>query len=274
MEELKRVPLRPGAENRTYYKYYLKEFAKLPADKTEFLKNPVGRQEDGLNIHERNKLFDPGYLPDEKGIFPTADGGKLVANNTQFPGVTGEMMQWWFAWHGLDPLRYAIWDPYDHYGLDISYEDRAKLLDPTLSLREKCCDIQHVVKESLVMGDAPATLFLDFKKPEDMGYDALKIGTDACSFFVVANVGIESPMGRVPIVMTHMTRDTEYGCELRSRFWMGYNIINGEAKYLMPGGMEFPIEMAHQLLGHNFNEFTNLSEILASVYEDEKDHWE
>ncbi len=74
--------------------------------------------------------------------------------------------------------------------------------------------------------------------------------------------------------MTHMTRDTEYGCELRSRFWMGYNIINGEAQYLMPGGMEFPIEMAHQLLGHNFNEYTNLSEILASVYAEEKDNWE
>ena len=25
------------------------------------------------------------------------------------------MLQWWFAWHGIDPLRYAIWDPYDPY---------------------------------------------------------------------------------------------------------------------------------------------------------------
>ncbi|MCD7922158.1 MAG: phloretin hydrolase [Clostridiales bacterium] len=274
MEDLKRVPLRPGAENRSYYKYYLKEFAKLPVDKAEFLKNPVGRTEDGLDIHERNQLFQPGYLPDERGVFSTADGGKLVANNTKFLNATGEMLQWWFAWHGIDPLRYAIWDPFDHYGLDISFEVRAKLLDPSLSLREKCCDIQHVVKESLVMGNPPDTLFLDFKKPEDMGYDETKIGTAACSFFVGANVGIESPLGRVPIVMTHTARDTADGCELRSRFWMGYNIINGKAEYLMPDGMEFPLEMALQLLGHNFNEFTNLSEILPSVYAEEKDHWE
>ena len=123
------------------------------------------------------------------------------------------------------------------------------------------------------MGEPPATLFLYFEDPVEMGYDASKIGTLCCSSFVCANVEIQSPLGRVPIVMTHMTRDVEDGKELRSRFWMGYNILDGKAEYLMPGGMPFPVELAKQLLGHNFNEFTNLARILPQVYAEEKNNW-
>lgn len=274
MSEFNRVPLRPGAEKRSYYKYYLKDLEPLPDDKAEFLKHPVKDMKDGLSIHDRNDLFQDGYLAGEQGVFQTKEGGKLVANRTVFAGSNGEMLQWWFAWHPLDPLRYAIWDPFDHYGLDLSYEDLHKVLAPGKTLQERCCGIQHVVKESLVIGDPPATMFLNFKKPEDLGYEAEKIGTKACSFFVCANCEIDSPVGRIPSVMTHMARDTEYGCELRSRFWLGYSIIDGEAKYLMPGGAEFPMEMAKQLLEHNFNEFTNLARILPAVYAEEKDNWE
>lgn len=96
-------------------------------------------------------------------------------------------------------LRYAIWDPFDHYGLEISFEDRAKMMDSSLSDLEKCQNVQHVVEELLVMGDEPATLFLNFKNPADIGYEAENIGTDKCSFMVAANVEIQSPFGRVPI---------------------------------------------------------------------------
>lgn len=270
LENLSRVPLKSGAEGKSYYKYYLKDFAVLSDKKKEFLKNPVGEMSAGLNIHKRNKLFDSGYLADEVGIFPTEDGGKLVSNRTVFRDCQGDALQWWFAWHGLDPLRYAIWDPYDHYGLEVSFEDKRKLADPEISDLEKCQDVLHVVQESLIMGEDPATLFLYFKKPEDVGYDAEKIGTDACSFFVCANVEIQTPLGRVPIFMTHMARDFAEGCELRSRFWMGYNVIDGKAEYLMPQGREFPLILAKQLLGHNFNEFTNLTEVLPLVYAEEK----
>ena len=270
MEAIKRVPLKPGAEEKTYYKYYLKEFATLSDERKEFLKNPVGDMKSGLDINDRNMLFEPGYMTGEVGIFPTKEGGKLVSNRTIFKDCKGEALQWWFAWHGLDPLRYSIWDPYDHYGLEVSFEDKRKMMDPNLSDLEKCQNVLHVVEESLVMGEPPATLFLFFKNPADVGYDADKIGTKDCSFLVCANVEIQSPMGRVPIFMTHMARDLAEGCELRSRFWMGYNIIDGKAEYLMPHGMEFPMPLAEQLLSHNFNEYTNLTEVLPRVYQEEK----
>ena len=92
--ERKKVPVTKEAENKSYYKYYLQEIAEVPEEKKEFLKKPWGKTEDGLNIHERNKLFDPGYLPDEKGLFETPDGGIVVSNNTFFEGSNGKMLQW------------------------------------------------------------------------------------------------------------------------------------------------------------------------------------
>lgn len=274
MINAERVPVRPGSEKRSYYKYMSKEFAKIPEEKLELLKSPIMPMEDGLLIDERNKLFEPGYLSDEVGVYPTPDGGKLVTNRTFFPGSNGEMFQWWFAWHALDPLRYAIWDPYDHYGLEIFYEDRAKILDPEVSIPDKSRNVLHVVSESMIPGNPPDTCFIHFRDPAEMGYESEKIGTDACSFMVTANGMTYTPDGLIPAVMTHMTRDIEGGCELRSRFWMGYQIIKGKAVYCMPPGVEFPLQPALDLLEHNIFEYSNLAEVLPLVYAEEKDNWE
>lgn len=274
MTSPKKVPLKEGAQKRSYYKYYLREMTPIPEEKQEFLKNPKGKAEDALKIEDRNKLFDPGYLSDEKGYFMLENGTGVVSNNTFFKDCKGSMLQWWFAWHGLDPLRYAIWDPYDHYDLEVNDEARQKMLDPNVSIADKCYDVDHLVTESLVMGTEPMKLLIQFKNPKYMGYDTTKIFTDACSFLVCSNVLILLEDGtKIPVVMTHMARDVEGGCELRSRFWMGYQIFDGEAKKMIPDTMVFPEEVVAQLLGHNFAEFTNLAAILPSVYAEEKDNW-
>lgn len=270
-----KVPLKAGAEKRSYYKYYLRDMAEIPEEKKEFLKNPKGDPKDALRIEDRNRLFEPGYLTDEKGYFMLENGTGVVSNNTFFKGSKGAMLQWWFAWHGIDPLRYAIWDPYDHYDLEINEEARAKMLNPDVSIADKCYDVDHLVTESLVMGTEPVKLLIGFKNPASMGYDTSKIFTDACSFLVCANVLILPEYGsKIPVVMTHMARDIEGGCELRSRFWMGYQIIDGKEQKMIPDGMVFPEPVVADLLGHNFAEFTNLAAILPEVYAQEKDHWE
>lgn len=77
----------------------------------------------------------------------------------------------------------------------------------------------------------------------------------------------------MPIVMTHMARDTADGCELRSRFWLGYNIIDGEATLLLPPGVQIPEPLVVDLLSHNFFEYANLAQLLSKVYAEEKDNW-
>ena len=160
------------------------------------------------------------------------NGGFCVANTTKYKGVTGEMHQWFFGWHALDPLRYSIWDPYDHHGLTISDKDRAYILDPNTSIPDKCRNVTHYVVESFNAGEAPSKINIYFKNPGDLGYDMSKIGTEACSFMVCANAEVVTPpiLPNMQVVMTHMAVDTEDGCELRSRFWMGYTIENGVGK--------------------------------------------
>lgn len=272
---MSRVSVPAESEHKSYYKYYLRELKEIPAEKQEILKNPVMPSENGLKIGDRNKIFDPGYLPGEVGIFYLEEGGCCVANKTFCPGCTGEMLQWWFAWHGVDPLRYAIWDPMDHYGLEMPEADKAKVLDPNVSIADKCREVHHTVLESLVIGDEPGEIEISFRDPALMGFDTDKIFTDACSFLVCANVEIITPEGipNIPVVMLHTARDMDGGCEMRTRFWLGYQIIDGVGKCLLPSEVKLPEPLVASLLGHNFYEFTNLAEILPSVYAEEKDNW-
>lgn len=81
------------------------------------------------------KLFDGpiGMLISDGGSWRMATA--MTANPTFFPGVTGEMFDWWFAWHPIDRLRYACWDNEDHY--DVYLEDPARAVDMSLSMRER-----------------------------------------------------------------------------------------------------------------------------------------
>jgi hypothetical protein len=69
--------------------------------------------------------------------------------------------------------------------------------------------------------------------------------------------------------MTHFIRPTADGCELRTRFWIGYSVVNN-APVRIPQFV--PDEMvAKAILVHNVKEFTHLSKILPNVYEEFKD---
>lgn len=272
-----KVKLAPDAKSKGYYKYYERTMLPVPEEKQAILKNPYGKLGDGMEIEDRNHIFDTKIEKGEVGIFPLKAGGFCVSNTTKYKGVTGEMLQWFFGWHATDPLRYSIWDPYDHYGLEISEKDRAYILDPNTSIPDKCRNVHHRVLESLKAGDKPSTIDIFFADPADLGYEKERIFTEDCSFFVCANARIITPaiLPNMPVVMTHMAVDTEDGCELRSRFWMGYEIKDGVGKR-----GKFPEFLLKKLTGifeklleHNFYEYTNLGVILPQLYAEEKDNW-
>ncbi len=125
------------------------------------------------------------------------------------------------------------------------------------------------------MGTPGLPIMIHFRHPSEYGMDESVLGTDRLSFIVCANVEIHTPGDApdVPAFMLHTARDIEGGCELRSRFWLGCHVIDGEGKCLLPPGMKFPEEIVKQLIGHNFNEFTNLGAILPELYAENKDDW-
>lgn len=267
-----RVPLSMQDRQKSYAKYYFQPMKEGPAERYAEIENGPGNPADALHIDDRNDLFKSGDLPGEFGWWLMEDGTALVANKTFFPGVTGEMFDWWFAWHPIDRLRYAIWDADDHY--DVYLEDPAKALDMGKSMRERHWGSVHYVWEDIGLGSIDL-LRIAFQEPGSMGYDTAKIDTPACNALVCANVSIlgHADVPDVPVVMTHFLRPVEGGSELRSRFWFGWQIWDGKAVKLLPEGVKVPAAGPKALLGHNVKEFSNLTALLPAVYAEEKDNW-
>lgn len=267
-----RVPVSMADKEKSYYKFFTQKMASPPQEKLDQITEVSRQAKDALRIQDRNRLFEAGELPGEFGWWTFEDGTAMIANQTFLPGVTGEMFDWWFTWHPIDRLRYAIWDPEDHFDVDL--KDRARAVDPSLSIRERHWNSTHYVWEDAGFGGIDL-LEINFKRPRDLGYDERMIDTDACNALICANCVTYGTADQpdVPVVMTHFLRPKEAGSELRSRFWFGWQIIDRTPVKAIPDGAVIPKEAPLALLRHNVVEFTNLASILPEVYAQEKDHW-
>lgn len=253
----------------TYSKYFDQPMAPIPQEKLDILAGGPLSEDKMLKLTERAKLFEPGYLEGETGYGVMADGTGYVANLTYMPGVTKEMFEWWFAWHCLEDARYKIWDPEDHYYART--QDVKTAMNKALPMRERTWGTTHEVRED--MGNGPQDMIIEFKKPSEMGYPEELVGTDRCASIMCANVHGTEPGKGMPVVMTHMIREVEGGIELRSRFWLGYQLLWGMTMKQTPKGFVIPELAVKGVLLHNMKEYTNLAAILPSVYEEEKDRF-
>lgn len=258
-EEQKKLP---------YAKYLNIPMTRIPEEKTAALNAPLSPDE-MLKITDRNLLFKEGYLPKEIGYGKAEDGSGYVANLTAMPGVTKEMFEWWFAWHALEDVRYMIWDPEDHYFS--RQQDIDKAMNENLPMRERTWGTTHYVLEDIGVG--PDYLLLDFAYPKDFGYDQEKVDSKYCASMMCANGHGVKPGQGLTAVMTHMIREIEDGIELRSRFWIGYQIVNGKAVKVLPDDVLIPMEACKKLFAHNIKEFTHLAAILPEVYRENRDNF-
>ncbi len=268
------VPVAENAKTKRYYKYYEQGIASPTAQQLAMIDASKGTLEECLEIEERNKMLEPeATYPEKRGYYPTKDGGLLVAGNIPMPDVNAEMLYWWWAWHGLEPFRYAIWDPEDHFGLEINEEGRKRALDPSIPMAEKNWNATHTVQESI--GGPPDEIVIMFKNPAEMGFDMSKVGVDGVDFLICANA-LLGPM-KMPVVMTEVAKKINGVMTFQARFWVGYHIIDGEAKLLVPATKKIPEAecdgIAKGLLAHNIKEFTNLNRILPQVYAEENGKW-
>ena len=247
-EEQKKSPL---------YKYYQIPVDPVPEDVAKKIMSMSFKDAEGMPLADINKMFDDGYLNCEFGLFTNPDGGALMSNLTFMPGVTPDMFDWWFAWHGLDTMRYLLWDKDDHIYVQTQNVEQA--LDDSLSYRERFWNTEHVLEEQLTPERPPIRTRLHFVHPTAIGFDAEKF--EAFNGTIVCTPG--------PAVMIHFLRPVEGGSELRTRFFMGYPMNPGEP-IRFP---DFPFfeEGNRAMLMHNVKEFTHLAKILPELYNEFKD---
>ncbi len=256
------VPVTEQEKKSPLYKYFEMDMvAPDPARYEEMETKPLSPQ-DALKAPDLNLLFDEGYLPGEFGYAQLEDGTVTLANLVPMPGVTPEMFDWWFAWHGLEPLRYKIWNKDEHYSCKTRNPEKA--LDASLSMKERYWDTTHDVVEAMYKEGNIQNIVINFRPPAAIGFSPEKLknfkGTIVCS-------GNEHTAG----IMCHFVRPTSDGSELRTRFWFGYGIRDGKPVKMLPDGVKIPVESVRELLRHNIKEFTNLAALLPKVYPEFKD---
>jgi len=234
---------------------------------------------DVLHFENINRLLDPGYHKVEIGYCHCSNGIQYVACLTRMPGVTAEMIDWWFAWHPLNDIRYRIWFPHGHYAASV--EDPQRCRDDTLPYRERYQNNRHTVIEDV--GTGAMKLWILFVPPEKFGFDTSRFDEAGVGTAVCARVGFPDVLGGIYTTkMCHFVRKTEEGVEMRSRFWIGQEIrkpgkkenslfnkiTNTEffKKQMLP-------KVAKYVANHAAEEYTNLASMLPQVFKEFKNRF-
>lgn len=211
--------------------------------------------EKGLPIEDINQMLDAGYLAMENGYTRFKDGSGYVAVNIVFPNASGDMLDWWFDWHGYDTMRYKIWYPGLHaMALYENYEEPETFSISKYVLKHPEGKTNHTI-ERMMKGEDLQDMQITFVNPEQYGLDNSKLGTN--QWAVCANV---KSGNQTLVQMVHFIRKTKDGVEMRSRFWVGHNLpwiarkigISEDALY----------GLAH----HCLTEYTQLASFLPEVY--------
>lgn len=223
----------------------------------------IGPQADELfpPVGATASLIEPGYWPVETGYARPSDGSIRVFCLTQMPGVSPEMWDWWFGWHGCEALRYKLWHPKAHIAArwadgrdDENYIGRTSLITEYLGPR-------------LVKGA------IGFVRPAAMGLDEARLAAQG-EVAICARVGVPGTALKGGWLL-HQLRPVEGGCEMRSRMWMGGEntaigdhsdpFRRGLARAIRPlaaGLLPAPAD----LLIHNAQEMAHLAGFLPDLF--------
>lgn len=266
-----RKALTPEEKTRPYAKYYYLPSAPPAAHHADMLADlkPLDPAR-ADRIQDANNLLSPGYTEGENGYCVMPDGSGYIALRHPMPGATPEMIDWWFAWHGLEDLRYKLWYPEMHVSARVDPEARAKILDPARPLPLKFQGMTHHVVEDIGGGVLNA-VDISFLTPEDFGFDMSRYHSPNAEALAAANVmarGVDDPADGpgLPVAFVHVVRKVDGGIEVRNRFWVGYQIVDRKPVLALPPGMRIPEEAARGLFLHDVQEFANLAAILPQLY--------
>ncbi len=223
---------------------------------------------------EINRLLDVKKLETEEvevGWCNLPNGAGFIANKIFYPGVTADMIDWWFAWHPLEDLRYRIWYPPQHGGIMLSPTDRARILDPNIPNREKNWGVVHYVTENCDCG--MENVDISFRSPADMGFDMARfnkvIATFAGGGGWAVTVYKDDSSITAPALMCHVFYDAPGGLLHRTRFWLGYRFTeDGKPELCLPPGVSVPVEAVQGLARHNVKEFTRFGDFLPRIYKE------
>jgi hypothetical protein len=213
-------------------------------------------------VEEARLLQQKGYAEFESGYTLESNGSARIAVLTTMPGVSPEMWDWWFGWHGSMDNRYKLWHPKAH--LSAAWEDGNQ---QEMGYIGRTSVIQEYVGNTLVKGN------IRFVSPAEMGFDLQQLADKNQEVIFCARLGFT----QFPIDLgwlVHQVRAVEGGAEMRSRFWMGGPHIglrstSGIAKLgsqILQKTVSLPKGQTPDLLHHCSEEMSHLAAFLPALY--------
>ncbi len=204
-----------------------------------------------MELRDANALLEPGYLGLESGFRRLPDGQLHVAAWTTMPGCRGAMVGWWFGFLETTE-QYKWWHPRDHVWCEWKGERGTG----------RYVGGEHHVHEYI--GGELQKLRIRFCEPDDY-LDASRFEEAGVTAAVCARVGLlDAPVWAGHLI--HLCRDTDYGCEMRSRFWLGdLDPVDLAPDAAAREGL-FPDRTGAGLLAHCHEEMSYLAGFLPELY--------
>lgn len=204
----------------------------------------------------RNDILTDYALQQEVGFTQFHDGSWLVSMICPMPGITKEMIEWWFWWHCQENLRYQIWFPGAHISTMYKKKDRAYFEQETMPPFQpnSQCPVEKI-------GDTQIPLQIDFVTPEQFGFSKQAMEKNNIPVIVCGHVSAFG--GLIPHTeMAHIYKKTEDGLFLISRFWLGKTMTPWLRKLIVTD------KLARGMAEHCCVEYRNLVEILLGLFEE------
>lgn len=213
-----------------------------------------------LKITDIDRLLDPRYTADDEGYCILPDGTGYVGEKLFYPGVTKDMFEWWFAWHGLEDTRYRIWDPKGHYGIKVSRRHLLHRTDAKLNWRERNWNTTDFVMAYTV--DGISVVKIAFLSPEDFGFDPELLKKYHASVVCAISGSPDEYVGCGPSI--RVLHETDEGLHVWTYFWYGYAIIN--KKPVRIADFQCDPQVTKLQVIHCAEEYTRLGKILPEIY--------
>ena len=267
------VGMRPGdLEGKPYAKFYNPNMAPLSDHTVKAIAHGPHAPQLGFPVSECARLLEPGYLPLENGFTQLSTGQTFVASLTQFPRCEGKEFDWWMAWMTMEPQRYKLWHPHSHMSCQA---ERLIADDPNLPEDEKRLYNRNFTYEYI--GNQVFAGWITHYDPAEF-FDPEELENSGTTAIMCGPIG---PIDKPDVctgMLFHQFRKTEYGCEQRSRYWMGGLVIpevqeRGIMEQFIAAEKQgpvkeaiLPVEFGALNLAHDGMEFPHLASFLPDLY--------
>ena len=208
-------------------------------------------------FEQKNDVLLQRELQNDVGYRRFDNRSWLVAMTCPMPGITAEMIDWWFWWHVQDPIRYQVWFPGSHATNSYHKKDTAYFSQPTQPPFQD--NIQYP-RETI--GGKTATLEIDFVTPEEFGFSREAMQQAGVATIVCGHVGIKNLFFHTE--MAHIFFQEKDGLRMISRFWMGTPLNRLMRRIVMTD------TQVRGMAEHCAIEYRNLAQILPELYKEYK----